>query len=61
MFNNCWELNYIKMLATDVSATDCLTDWVAAVASSGTFVKAASTTLPTGYSGIPDGWTVETV
>ena len=59
MFWNCSSLNYIKMLATDVSATDCLTSWVNNVASSGTFVKDASTTLPTGISGIPDGWTVE--
>ena len=61
MFCNCRSLNYIKMLATDVSATDCLTGWVYNVASSGTFVKDASTTLETGENGIPDGWTVETV
>ena len=59
MFNWCSSLNYIKMLATDVSADGCLTGWVYGVASSGTFVKDASTTLPTGISGIPDGWTVE--
>ena len=61
MFRDCSSLNYIKMLATDVSATDCLTAWVTNVATSGTFIKDASTTLPTGLSGIPDGWTVETV
>lgn len=61
MFSNCTSLNYIKMLATDVSAIGCLSAWVDGVASSGTFVKDASTTLPTGSSGIPDGWTVETV
>ena len=59
MFKYCSSLNYIKMLATDVSATDCLAGWVNGVASSGTFVKDASTTLPTGENGIPDGWTVE--
>ena len=59
MFSDCWTLEYIKMLATDVSATDCLSNWVYNVASSGTFVKAASTTLPTGVNGIPNGWTVE--
>ena len=61
MFRECSSLNYIKMLATDVSASSCLDWWVYGVASSGTFVKDASTTLPTGISGIPDGWTVETV
>lgn len=60
MFSGCSSLNYIKMLATDVSAPLCLDWWVHGVASSGTFVKDASTTLPTGESGIPDGWTVET-
>lgn len=59
MFSSCTSLNYIKMLATDVSARRCLGDWVYNVASSGTFVKnAAMTTLPTGTSGIPTGWTV---
>lgn len=61
MFADCSSLNYIKMLATDVSAILCLEWWVNGVATSGTFVKDASTTLPTGESGIPDGWTVETV
>ena len=61
MFYNCTSLNDIIMLATDVSATDCLTAWVTNVASSGTFIKDASTTLPTGDNGIPNGWTVYTV
>lgn len=59
MFNGCKKINYIKMLATDISASNCLSGWVSSVASSGTFVKnPAMTTLPTGESGIPSGWTV---
>jgi len=59
MFRGCSNLSSITMLATDISATDCLSDWVNSVAASGTFTKAASmTTLPTGTSGIPSGWTV---
>lgn len=59
MFAGCTKLNYIKMLATDISASSCLYNWVNGVASSGTFVKnPAMTTLPTGSSGIPSGWTV---
>ena len=59
MFYECTSLNKITMLATDISATDCLKDWVQGVAATGTFTKAASmTTLPTGDSGIPSGWTV---
>lgn len=59
MFDGCSKLNYIKMLATDISATDCLLGWVSGVASTGTFVKNPNmTSLPTGPSGIPSGWTV---
>ena len=59
MFSNCTNLNYIKCLATDISATGCTTGWVNNVASSGTFVKHPDATWSTGESGIPTGWTVE--
>lgn len=60
MFLGCRNLNYIKMLATDISASNCLNSWVNGVASTGTFVKnPAITSLPTGDSGIPSGWTVK--
>ena len=60
MFNGCTNLNYIKMLAIDISATDCLYNWVIGVSSTGTFVKHPNmTSLPTGSSGIPTGWTVQ--
>lgn len=58
MFYLCSSLNYIKMLA-ETREADALQYWTQGVASSGTFVKSASmTTLPTGTSGIPSGWTV---
>ena len=61
MFYGCTKLSYIKCLATDISATNCTSDWVSGVASSGTFVKATSmTSWGTGTSGIPSGWTIET-
>ena len=60
MFYGCTSLSSITMLATDINATDCLMNWVKNVATSGTFTKAtAMTSLPTGESGIPEGWTVE--
>ena len=60
MFERCTKLNYIKMLATNISASGCLDRWTYRVASTGTFVKnAAMTSLPTGTSGIPSGWTVQ--
>ena len=58
MFHNCTNINYIKMLATDISASNALTNWVNGVSSTGTFVKAAGVTIPTGDSGIPSDWTV---
>ena len=59
MFNGCTKLNYIKCLATDISASGCRNKWVTNVASTGTFVKATGmTSWPNGTSGIPTGWTV---
>ena len=59
MFTGCSKLNYIKMLATNIIASNCLYYWVNGVASSGTLVKHKDmTTLPSGDSGIPSGWTV---
>ena len=59
MFYTCIKLNYIKMLATDISATNCLRDWVYGVASSGTFVKNPEATWDVvGTSGVPSGWRV---
>lgn len=59
MFYYCSKLNRIKMLATDISAVDCLYNWVYGVASTGTFVKHKNmTSLPSGTNGIPNGWTV---
>jgi hypothetical protein len=60
MFYGCSKLNIILMLATDISAINCLNNWVDGVASSGTFVKNSDmTSLQTGSSGIPSGWEVK--
>jgi hypothetical protein len=62
MFYGCAKLNYIKMLATNISAYSCLDNWVKGVASTGKFIKKSTmTSLPTGESGIPKGWTVQSV
>ena len=59
MFSNCTSLNYIKCLATDISARYCTNSWVSGVASTGTFIKAAGMeSWTTGTSGIPEGWSV---
>ena len=60
MFYGCRSLNYITCLATDIFANTCTTGWVVGVASTGTFIKAASMTgWGTGANGIPTGWTVQ--
>ena len=60
MFNGCTNLNYIKCLATDISAFACTDVWVYGVAPTGTFVKASGMSRwTTGDSGIPSGWTVQ--
>ena len=59
MFSGCNSLNHVTILATDISATNCLTNWLSNVASTGTFVKNSSmTSFPSGASGIPVNWTV---
>ena len=58
MFAGCTKLSTIKLYATDVSANNCLRNWVNSVKSSGIFYKKSSLTLSTGTSGIPSGWTV---
>ena len=60
MFYGCTNITYIKMLATDISAETCLGNWVKNVSTTGTFVKHPDAKIPTGISGIPNGWTVET-
>lgn len=60
MFAGCSSLSRIEMLATSIGPAS-LEDWVSGVASSGVFVKSASLSLPSGDSGIPNGWTVENV
>ena len=62
MFQGCTSLNYIKCLATDISATQCTDNWLYmyGVSTSGTFVKNSSmSSWPTGEDGIPDNWTVQ--
>ena len=62
MFYECHRLNYIKCLATNKISDwyGTTQDWTYKVASTGTFIKSASTTdWKTGKSGIPSGWTVQ--
>ena len=60
MFYGCTNLSSITCLATDISASNCLQNWVNNVKSSGTFTKDSSmSSWPRGTNGIPQGWTVK--
>ena len=62
MFYGCTNLNYIKAMFTTTPSTTYTLNWVSGVASTGTFVKnSAATWDVTGSSGIPTGWTIQTV
>ena len=57
MFYGCSRLNDVTTYANDISATNCLGNWLNNVASTGTFHNLGSAVYPTGTSGIPSGWT----
>lgn len=52
-------INTVKCLAEDISAPFCTFYWLESVSASGTFIKSPNmSSWPTGYGGIPSGWTV---
>ena len=56
MFKGCSNLNNVRMFATDISATNCLVNWMNGVSSTGIFVKDIEMkTIPTG---IPSAWEI---
>ncbi len=58
LFRECMQLNYIKMLATNVSNLSS-SSWVEHVPSGGIFVKHIDATwTTTGKNGVPTGWTI---
>ena len=60
MFSGCLSLNYIMCLANSISASNCTSNWVRNVASSGTFVKTVKCEeWTTGNNGIPTNWVVK--
>ena len=60
MFKGNGNLVEVTCLATDISASNAVKDWLRNCSSTGTFNKASSmSSWPSGTSGIPSGWTVE--
>ena len=60
MFSGCTNLSSVICLATDISATDCTTDWLKDVAATGVFTPANGDVawVKNSASGIPTGWTI---
>lgn len=53
------KVSTITCLATDVSAQDCLNNWMSNIAGGGTFYRATGAThFAKGQNGIPNSWTV---
>ena len=58
MFNKCSSLNYVKVLATNISASMATTNWLRNVAPTGTFIHPCGVDwAKNSNSGIPSGWT----
>ena len=59
MFSGCTNFNYVKCLATDISASGCTSNWLKGTKGRGTFVKVKGFNGWTyGDSGIPNNWSV---
>ncbi len=57
MFQGCSSLNSIECWAADITATNCLTEWVSGVATSGNLYHYPADEWTIGVNGIPSGWT----
>jgi hypothetical protein len=58
MFSRCTSLNSVTTYADDISASDCLNNWLSNVAATGTLHNYGSVIYPkNSSSGIPSGWT----
>lgn len=58
-FQYCTNIKKVTLLATDISHSGCLQNWLANVGASGTIIKRSAVTLPSGTSGVPTGWTTQ--
>lgn len=59
MFFRSPKVQYLKMYATDISASNCLYGWMGGVKSAGLMVKHIDATwTTTGQSGVPTNWSV---
>lgn len=57
MFNSCTAINEVHCDAINITASGCLTNWLAFAPASGDFYGKSAANWPSGASGIPEGWT----
>lgn len=57
-FRNCSELIFVEVHSSEWN-TNNAQYWLDSVQATGIFRKPSGTTIPTGFGGIPSGWTVE--
>ena len=58
MLSGCTNLKSITCLATDISATDCLSNWVQYINTTGTFYKDSGMTGWVKGTNVPSKWTI---
>ena len=59
MFFGCTKLTTVTMLATDITASDCLTNWLYKVSSTGTLIKNVNLSATKIKPNIPSGWAIK--
>ena len=57
LFRNCTNLKSVTTYADDISAADCINDWMRSVGDNGTFHNLGTATYQSGNNGIPTTWT----
>ena len=60
ILGGCVLINKVISYAQNISANNCLTNWLNNVSSTGDFYNLGGANYPSGSSGIPSGWTVHT-
>lgn len=60
MFYGCTKLNKVTTYAQDISAYNCLSNWLNNVSATGDFYNLGGVSYPSGASGIPTGWAEHT-
>lgn len=61
MFFKCKNLSMVECHAEDISAGNCLDDFLYNVSPTGTFIKKQGVYYPRGDNGIPSGWTIQNI